>query len=64
MAKLGTIFAMFSLGIIAEYLAVFTELIKEIIEQCGFRIGMSKNGQIDKVDYADIDALPESSEEP
>jgi len=63
MAKLGTIFAMFSLGIIAEYLAVFTELIKEIIEQCGFRIGMSKNGQIDKVDYADIDALPESSEE-
>ena len=56
MAKLEEVLAMFGVAVLTEYLDYYTELIKEIITQCGFRIGMGNNNSgIDNVNYADID---------
>lgn len=57
MSKLYELLQAFGTAVIAEYLNFYAELIKEIITQCGFRIGSGPNNSgIDQVNYADIDA--------
>ena len=55
LSKLKVILALFSAGIISEYVKMYTDLLILLISECGFKIGFSSLSGIDNVAYADID---------
>lgn len=54
MSKIGPIVALFTSGILAEYLDIYLKLITKIIDECGFKI-KGFDGKIDDVRFAEIE---------